>query len=59
MFQGKTNEALELLSKQGRGGILCADDLVELANSSGKTVLDILRSKHPTAEPASPDALLE
>ena len=59
MFQGKTNEALELLSKQGRGGILCADDLVELGNSCGKTVLDILRSKHPTTEPASPDALLE
>ena len=59
MFQGKTNEALEVLSKQGRGEILCADDLVELGDRSGKTVLDILRSKHPTAEPAFPDALLE
>ena len=59
MFQGKTKEALELLSKQGWGGILCADDLVELGGSSKKTVLDILRSKHPTAESAFPDALLE
>ena len=47
------------MSKQSRGGILCADDLVALGDSSGKTVFDILKSKHPTAVPASPDALLE
>ncbi len=59
MFQGKTNAALQLLSQQGTGGILRVDDMVDLGDNTQKPVLDILREKHPPAQPVSPDALPE
>ena len=58
MFQGKINAALQLLSQQGKGGVLCADEMVDLGDGE-KTVLDILHSKHPHSEPVSMDALPE
>ena len=58
MFQGKINAALQLLSQQGKGGVLCADEMVDLGDGE-TTVLDILHSKHPHSEPVSMDALPE
>ena len=59
LFQGKTNAALQLLSEQGKGGVLRVDDLVDLGDHVQKPVLDILRSKHPHAQSVSPAALPE
>ena len=58
MFQGKTNAALQLLSQHGKGGILRAEEMINAGDGSQKRVLDILRSKHPPAQPISQDALL-
>ena len=57
MFQGKINAALKLLSAQGKGGILRTDDVVDIGYYVQKSVLDILKSKHPHAQPVSPAAL--
>ena len=59
MFQGKINAALQLLSQHGKGGILSADEMVDLGGEGEKSVLDILYSKHPHPEPVSMDALPE
>ena len=57
MFQGKTNAALQLLSTQGKGGVLRADDVIDVGDHVRESVLDVLRSKHPHAQPVSPGAL--
>ena len=57
MFQGKTNAALRQLSQQGMSGTLRTDDMIDLGDDEQKSVMDILKSKHPPAQPASPDAL--
>jgi hypothetical protein len=57
MFQGKINAALQLLSVQGKGGILRSDDMVDIGYHIQKSVLDILKSKHPHAQPVLPTAL--
>ena len=54
MFQGKTSAALELLAQKGRGGIMRAQDPVDASDPDSPSVLDILKSKHPRAQPASP-----
>ena len=59
MFRGKTNAALQLLSEQGKGGILRVDDLIDQGDHVQKSVLDILRSKHPPAQPVLPSALID
>lgn len=53
MFKGKTKAALQLLSNQGKGGVLHPDDTVPSNNSESLSVLEILKSKHSAAEPAS------
>ena len=53
MFQGKTQAALQLLTDQGKGGLLHLDDPVTPLS----TVKDVLLSKHPPCNPASPDTL--
>ena len=58
MFQGKTGAALDLLSQKGTGGVLHANDLVTKDDPTSPSVLDILKTKHPAAQPASADALL-
>ena len=57
MFQGKTSAAIDLLAKSSNEGILKTDDRVDLGDQGVKSVLDILRSKHPCASPASTHAL--
>ena len=57
MFQGNIRAATELLSQQGKGGVLGVNDVVD--KHSGKTVLDVLRSKHPPAQPINIEALVE
>lgn len=58
MFQGKTSAAIDLIAKSGNGGVLKAGDRVDLGDQGVKSVLDILRSKHPCASPAPTEALL-
>ena len=58
MFQGKTNYAMQLLSQQGKGGILNVEDMVDSGDNTMKPVLDILKSKHPPAQPVSTDPLI-
>ena len=55
MFSGKTHAALQLLSKNGRGGILHLDESVD-NNGSLQSVKDILKSKHPSSQPSTPDS---
>ena len=57
MFKGKTSAALQLLSQRGKGGILHANDPIIRSDPGSETVLDVLRSKHPHAQPASPKVL--
>ena len=59
MFHGKINAASQLLSDRGKGGVLCVDDVIDLGDNTKKPVLDILKLKHPRAQPASPDAVPE
>ena len=58
MFQGKTSAALQLLTQNGNSGVLPVNDPVHQSDSESQTVLDILKSKHPQAQPASPDTIL-
>lgn len=56
MFKGKTGAALELLSQRGKGSVLNANDPVSSSDSDSHMVLDILKMKHPHAQPATPEA---
>ena len=58
MFQGKTSAALQLLTQQGRGGVLHVHDPVDASDPDSHTVLDVLKSKHPQAQPASTNSIL-
>ena len=58
MFQGKTQAALRLLSKQSRGGVLHLDDPTDTENGQRK-VRDILSEKHPPGQPAHHDAIID
>ena len=55
---GKVKAALRLLSRGSRGGVLDLDEIVATPSSSD-SVRDILKQKHPVAQPASADALLK
>ena len=57
MFQGKTSAALDLLTRRGKGGVLHATKVMNDRDSHPQTVLDILQSKHPHAQAASPESL--
>lgn len=50
MFQEKTQAALQLLTDQGKGGLLHFNDAV----TNQSMIKDVLMSKHPPGNPASP-----
>ena len=68
MTQGKVKAAQRLLSQDRRGGVLDLDTVVSKTTSSSAhlhndqhdqcTVRDVLKQKHPDAQPADDDALL-
>ena len=57
MFLGKTSAALDLLSQKGKNGVLSASSLVYPDDPASPSVLEVLKSKHPCAQPATADAL--
>ena len=61
MSQGKVKAALRLLSSESRGKVLHPDDIAVEGESEGvqpKTVLDVLKEKHPRGSSIDPEALL-
>ena len=56
MSQGKTKAALSLLSNQQSGKPMCLDDIAD--HGTGHTVLEVLEKKHPPAQPAVPEAVV-
>ena len=58
MFMGKTSAALDLLSQKGRGGVLCASEPSNPDDPASPSVLTVLKSKHPRAQPATTDAVV-
>ena len=58
MLRGKTSAALDLLSQKGKGGVLRAADPANPDDPASPTVLEVLKSKHPHAQPATTEALL-
>ena len=56
MFQGKTSAAIHLLSQSYCCGVLHVDDPANRDDPDSQSVLDVLKSKHPQAQPASPVA---
>ena len=59
MFQGEIHAALQLLEKGGKGGILHPDDKVDTNNPDSLSVLEVLKSKHPYAQQANTEALIQ
>ena len=59
MFKGKVSAALNLLAKKGNGGILHTSDQADKGDPSSPTVLDVLRSKYPTAQIATAAAQIQ
>ena len=57
VMQGKIKAAIRYVSEQAAGGVLSINDL--LPGSSGMTVGDVLREKHPEGRDADPAALLQ
>ncbi len=58
MFKGKIHAALDLLSNNGRGGVLHIDDQVKTDGSDDLTVKDILKAKHPVSQSVSTECTL-
>ena len=56
MAQGKVRSALNYLSRDQYGGVLCLNDVIPETN--GLTAHDVLRDKHPPGKPACPESLL-
>ena len=54
MFNGKTHAALDLLSNNGKGGMLHIDHVLESGADAGLSVKDVLKAKHPVGQSASP-----
>ena len=59
MFRGKTQAAFDLLATKDRGGVLDLDHIMKSEGSNDQTVKDILKSKHPKGQPATPDTIIE
>ena len=57
MFQGKISAAFQLLTQQGKGGVLHVHDPVDASVPDSHTILDILKSKHPQAQLAFTDSV--
>ena len=58
MFRGKTSAALDLLASKGNSGVLHENDPANKDDPASPSVLDVLKSKHPAAQPAPADALI-
>ena len=58
MLVGNVRAALRLISSGGSAGVLPLDKVFDEGKDKGKTVLDVLRSKHPFAASADPAALV-
>ena len=58
VFQGKIKQALEMLSKEGSGGILRLDDTFN-TNGTTRSVKDTLKLKHPPSQPADPEVCIQ
>ena len=58
MRKGQIKSAIRLLSKQ-QGSPLAVNTPVDMENFSDKTVLDVLREKHPSGKEANTDNLIE
>ena len=54
MFQGKTHAALDLLTNNGKGGVLHTDHVLESGSDAGLAVKNVLKAKHPAGQSASP-----
>ena len=59
MFKGKVSASLDLLAQKGKGGVLHPSDPVNKDDPSSPSVLDVLKSKHPPAQPATAAALIQ
>lgn len=59
MFTGKCKTALDLISNEGKGGLLHLNDPADPDNPISSTVREVLISKHPSAQPAYPICILD
>ena len=57
IFQGKMGAALQLLSDDGSSSLLHPNDIADAG--SGKTVMQILREKHPNGAAVDPGVILQ
>ena len=57
MFEGKTSAALKLITGHQRGCLLQLNDQIDPSNPNC-LVCDILKEKHPPAQPLSQDCLI-
>ncbi len=58
MLNGKTHASLDLLSNNGKGGLLRLDHVLESSADAGLSVKYILKSKHPEGQSTSPADIL-
>ena len=58
MLARKTKAALRLLSDEGRRSVLQAYQRVDQDDPGSKTVLQVLKDKHPSATDIDEDAML-
>ena len=59
MFMGKCKAALDLISNAEKGGILHINDLADSDNPCSPSVKEVLISKHPPAQPAHSNCILD
>jgi hypothetical protein len=59
MFAGKCKAALDLLANAPKDGLLHLHDHIDPDDPSSQTVRDALISKHPPAQPAHQDCILQ
>ena len=55
MAPGKTMAALIYLPNMRKG--VCLDDTLSMENGKNRIVRDMLKSKHPSSQEASPDSI--
>ena len=56
MFEGKVKAALRIFTTNGQSSFLSPNQLVE---GGDKTVLDVLREKHPEDQPLVPSCIVD
>ncbi len=59
MLKGNTKAALRLISEGSRGGVLHLSDTALSHGDESQSVLDILKSKHPSGQPVDPTTLVD